>query len=208
MTEYELAVQAQQGDHNATMALWNKYKPVSMSILKKVAHLTSEELESEVFMVFHHKLFDLFDPAKIGCKPENWTFSFMVVGGMKNLRSKLINQSKKYNSVMSGVYYTEQNDGDESAPQDRINYRLYGAAVHETYNPERLIIAAEDPVSSRVERFYAKLSAFEKAVLAERRAGFKLQQIADKFSCSLSKVKSHLRRAKEIASQEFEVMYA
>lgn len=211
-TEFELACGAKAGNQEDLMTLWSMYKNVCMGILYKVAHLENAELESEAFIVFHHKLFDLFDPNKIGCKPENWSFSFMVTGGMKNLRSKLINESKRYNEAVK-LSYVESDDEEDTqsvsqSSQDRINYQLYGAHTFNVYNPEKLVISQEEPMDMRVKSFYAKLSAFEKALLEKRRAGLKLQEIADEFNCSLSKVKSHLKYAKEVASQVFEVAYA
>lgn len=210
-TEFELACGAKAGNQEDLLQLWSLYKNVCMSILYKVAHLENEELESEAFIVFSHKL-DLFDPNKIGVKPESWSFSFMVTGGMKNLRSKLINESKRYNEVVK-LSYVESDDGEATesvaqSSQDKINYQLYGAHTFDVYNPEKLVIAQEDPLDARVRRFYSRLSAFEKALLEKRRAGLKLQEIADEFGCSLSKVKSHLKYAKEIASSVFEVAYA
>jgi len=210
-TEFELACGAKAGNQEDLLQLWSLYKNVCMSILYKVAHLENEELESEAFIVFSHKL-DLFDPNKIGVKPESWSFSFMVTGGMKNLRSKLINESKRYNEVVK-LSYVESDDGEATesvaqSSQDKINYQLYGAHTFDVYNPEKLVIAQEDPLDARVRRFYSRLSAFEKALLEKRRAGLKLQEIADEFGCSLSKVKAHLKYAKEIASSVFEVAYA
>lgn len=210
-TEFELACGAKAGNQEDLLQLWSLYKNVCMSILYKVAHLENEELESEAFIVFSHKL-DLFDPNKIGVKPESWSFSFMVTGGMKNLRSKLINESKRYNEVVK-LSYVESDDGEATesvaqSSQDKINYQLYGAHTFDVYNPEKLVIAQEDPMDARVRRFYSRLSAFEKALLEKRRAGLKLQEIADEFGCSLSKVKAHLKYAKEIASSVFEVAYA
>lgn len=210
-TEFELAVGAKAGNQEDLMTLWSMYKNVCMSILYKVAHMENEDLECEAYIVFAHKLFDLFDPAKIGVKPENWTFSFMVTGGMKNLRSKLINESKRYNEAVKLSYVESDEEDTQSvaqSSQDRINYQLYGAHTFDVYNPEKLVISQEEPLDLRVKLFYARLSAFEKALLEKRRAGLKLQEIADEFNCSLSKVKSHLKYAKEVASQVFEVAYA
>lgn len=210
-TEFELAVGAKAGNQEDLMTLWSKYKNVCMGILYKVAHLENTELESEAFIVFHHKLFDLFDPNKIGCKPESWTFSFMVTGGMKNLRSKLINESKRYNAAVKLSYIESDEEDTQSvsqSSQDSINFKLYGEHAFDVYNPEKLVISQEETMDSRVKRFYAKLSAFDKALLEKRRAGRKLQEIADEFNCSLSKVKSHLKYAREVASQVFEVAYA
>ena len=53
----------------------------------------------------------------------------------------------------------------------------------DVYNPEKLVISQEEPLDLKVKLFYAKLSAFEKALLEKRRAGLKLQEIADEFNC-------------------------
>ena len=209
MNEYELAVAAKAGDKEAELKLWEMYKNVCMGILYKVAHMENKELESEAYLIFYHKLYDLFEPQKIGVKPESWSFSFMITGGMKNLRSRLINESKKYNENVK-MFYTETEDEDNTdfAVQDAINCKLYGTHVYDLYNPEKLLIKQEEPIDRRVSRFYARLSFFEKALLEKRRAGLKLQEIADEFGCSLSKVKTHLKYAKQVASEVFEVQYA
>ncbi|MGL5913564.1 MAG: RNA polymerase sigma factor [Bacteroidales bacterium] len=205
MNEFELASRAKTGDKKAVEILWNRYKTVSSSILWCVAHMEKEELESEAFMLFMHKL-DLFDPKKIGQTEENWSFSFMITGGMKNLRNKLINQNRKYCEEVKTSYEESEEEG---VNQWGANKALFGLHVYDRYNTEEIIIRSEEESTERrVKNLYAKLSVFEKVVLEKRRAGLKLQEIADELGCSLSKVKSHLKIAKQVASRVFEVSYA
>jgi DNA-directed RNA polymerase specialized sigma24 family protein len=62
--------------------------------------------------------------------------------------------------------------------------------------------------SERIKAFYAKLTDFERCILECRREGLTLAKIASKFKCHTTTVKLHLKRAKQIASMEFQVAYA
>jgi DNA-directed RNA polymerase specialized sigma24 family protein len=62
--------------------------------------------------------------------------------------------------------------------------------------------------TERVKAFYTKLTDFERGILEYRREGLTLAKIADRFKCHISTVKLHLKKAKQIASREFQVAYA
>jgi DNA-binding NarL/FixJ family response regulator len=82
--------------------------------------------------------------------------------------------------------------------QDIFNY----------YNPERIVIESlHESDTERVKVFYAKLTDFERNILECRRNGLTLAKIADKFKCHVTTVKLHLKKAKQIASMEFDVAY-
>jgi DNA-binding NarL/FixJ family response regulator len=77
------------------------------------------------------------------------------------------------------------------------------------YNPERMVVdSLHEDDTERVKSFYAKLTDFERGILECRREGLTLAKIANKFNCHITTVKLHLKKAKEIASMEFQVAYA
>ena len=205
MTDYQNAVAAQDGNKNAELELWNKYKGVCLGILRKVQGMEAGDKESEAYLLFHHKLYDLFDRNKIEVSPESWTFSYMVIGGCKNLRSKLIRQSQR-DQEFCNFSYVE--GGGEDILQDTLNMDVYGAHTFDQYNTEEIAIRNTVPLSGRVKRFYAKLTAQEKLILAKRRAGMLLREIADELDCSVSTVKLRIQRARQIANQEILLNFA
>jgi DNA-directed RNA polymerase specialized sigma24 family protein len=81
--------------------------------------------------------------------------------------------------------------------------------IFNRYNPERIVVGGlRENDAERVKAFYAKLSDFERGILECRREGLTLAKIADRFKCHVTTVKLHLKKAKEIASMEFQVAYA
>jgi len=77
------------------------------------------------------------------------------------------------------------------------------------YNHERIVVdSLQDNDTGRAKAFYVRLSDFERGILECRREGLTLAKIADKFKCHVTTVKLHLKKAKEIASMEFQVAYA
>jgi DNA-directed RNA polymerase specialized sigma24 family protein len=87
--------------------------------------------------------------------------------------------------------------------------RAVNPEIYSYYNPERIVVEKlRGDDSERVKAFYAKLTDFERGILECRREGLTLAKIADKFKCHVTTVKLHLKRAKQIASREFQVAYA
>jgi DNA-directed RNA polymerase specialized sigma24 family protein len=77
------------------------------------------------------------------------------------------------------------------------------------FNPEKMVIESlREDDAERVKNFYAKLTDFERGILEYRRKGLTLAEVADKFKCHVTTVKLHLKKAKQIASAEFQVAYA
>jgi DNA-directed RNA polymerase specialized sigma24 family protein len=95
--------------------------------------------------------------------------------------------------------------GSEAAVfQNAVNQDVFNR-----YNPERIVIESlRGDDAERVKSFYAKLTDFERGILECRREGLTLTKIAGKFKCHVTTVKLHLKRAKKIASMEFQVAYA
>lgn len=203
MSEFDQTVAAKNGDANAWLNLWNKYRGVMVGTLACVIGYTEEELESEAYELFAHKL-QIFEPTKVCVSHDSFTFSFMVINGAKNLRDRLINQSRRLGTLDDNEYVEFLS---EDAGVVKMNTFV---PEHETNKYAADLIVTRDPkedMTVRIKRFYNKLNSFQKDVLRLRRAGFKLQEIADELNCSLSRVKDNLYRAKVTASSEFGVAF-
>jgi DNA-directed RNA polymerase specialized sigma24 family protein len=103
-----------------------------------------------------------------------------------------------------------EKDDDNFADSDTVTFqRAADLSIFNYYNPERLVIESlHEDDTERVKAFYAKLTDFERGILECRREGLTLAKTADKFKCHVTTVKLHLKRAKQIASKEFQVAYA
>jgi DNA-directed RNA polymerase specialized sigma24 family protein len=115
----------------------------------------------------------------------------------------------------SEFQYAEGSDIMEKDKEDFIGSEAanFQKAVNQDifsyYNPERIVVESlRKDDAERVKLFYAKLTDFERGIFECRREGLTLAKIACKFKCHVSTVKLHLKRAKEIASVEFQVAYA
>jgi DNA-binding NarL/FixJ family response regulator len=103
-----------------------------------------------------------------------------------------------------------EKDEDDFIGSEAANFqRAVNQEIFNYYNPERIMIESlgKDD-AERVKAFYAKLTDFEREILECRRQGLTLAKIANKFKCHVTTVKLHLKRAKQIASMEFQVAYA
>lgn len=205
--DFELAVAAKNANANAWMELWGRYRKPMMGIIARVKGMTQDEICSEAYELFAHKL-NLFDATKVKVNPAAFTFSFMVVQGAKNRRTRLINESKR-NDYLSDNEYTE------AAPtlSDKKLTVTHATRLPEweatKYSAETLYVRSnEDTETARINRLYKNLSSFQKDALRLRRAGYKLREIAEMLDCSISKVKVNIRDAKLVASEIFEVAYA
>jgi DNA-binding NarL/FixJ family response regulator len=115
----------------------------------------------------------------------------------------------------SELQYAEEADTIEKDEENFIGseaanfQRAVNPDIFNTYNPERIVVNKlhKDDVE-RVKAFYAKLTDFEREILKYRREGLTLAKIARKFKCHVTTVKLHLKKAKKIASTEFQVAYA
>jgi DNA-directed RNA polymerase specialized sigma24 family protein len=111
-------------------------------------------------------------------------------------------------------FYTEgtessETEDDFSGSEASTYQKAVYPHIFNQYNPERIVIESlKEDDTERVKAFYAKLTDFERGILECRREGLTLTKIAVKFKCHVTTVKLHLKRAKEIASREFQVAYA
>jgi DNA-binding NarL/FixJ family response regulator len=103
----------------------------------------------------------------------------------------------------------EKDEGDFIGSEAANFQRAANPEIFNYYNPERIVVdSLRDNDTERVKAFYAKLTDFERGILECRREGLTLAKIADRFKCHVTTVKLHLKKAKEIASMEFQVAYA
>lgn len=221
--EYEMTCAAQDGNGKAWMSLWNHYQDLLMSRLIAAKGLSRIELESEACEVFANKLAS-FNREKVSSENAFSMFSWLYCAVI-NRTNKLIRQRKREvhlyfenvnansgsekvpDSPYTKVYLYEEEPEDLNPLQNQmlgINEEIYN-----TYNPERLVVQGlHDDDTERVKAFYAKLSQFDRDILAARREGLTLTQVAKKFCCSVTTVKNHVSRAKQYADDIFQVCYA
>jgi len=115
INEFDLTVAAHNGDQAAAAVLWKRYKRRMMGVIGKYNYrlyqLSDEELESEAADLFMHKLKNIFKPEKVRKSHDEWSFSYMLTGGSRNLRDKIINKNRNYG------YYVDGYDEGEDVPE-------------------------------------------------------------------------------------------
>jgi RNA polymerase sigma factor (sigma-70 family) len=208
-SEFDLCVAAKNGDSEANLQLWEIYRPVAFSMLKRVPKMTTEEKLSEAYMLFLHKL-GLFDPLKVerARNPDTFTFRYMMTGGLKNLRRKLFYNLKKDFSNVSWTPF--EDSGGIDCPYKFTEFKPYhhekeyiDNEYFETYSPEKRIFHSDEELLEKAKKLYGKLSTFQHNILNLRREGLTQMEIADRLHCSLTTVKAHLSGAKRKAAQIF-----
>jgi DNA-binding CsgD family transcriptional regulator len=208
--EYHVVIRAKAGDRIAFGKLWNAYRFIMIGMLKYLKYLTPEEKESEAALVLIRKL-ELFNPAKVNKSPETWTFSYMLTGGMKNARRKLVNAMKNESVVKLGIRETfldisvSSSDypvysSGQCADVVALNYYDYV----EKNSPERYALtAAGGSADEKMRKLEKGLSPFQGAVLSFRRAGLTLREVADRMGCGYTTVRMHIKKAELIAALIF-----
>jgi DNA-directed RNA polymerase specialized sigma subunit len=209
-SEFELCLAAKNGDVSANIQLWRKYIPVVNSLLRQVPGMTPEEKLSEAYMLFMHKL-ELFDPQKVleARNPDTFTFSYMMIGGLKNLRGKLFTSKKNELKNVSWTPFEDDQKTDcpykftEFNPyyqrKEYINNELFNA-----YSPENSIFRNSDKrLNEKAKKLYGELSEFQCNILNLRREGMTLQEIGNKFHCSKTKIRTYILKAKRKAAEIF-----
>jgi hypothetical protein len=216
-SEFNLTIRAKNGEASANLELWKRYKPVAISILKPVRGLSFEEKMSEAYMIFLHKL-EIFNPSKViaARNPGTFTFSYMIIGGLKNLKQKLITEWKRHNNNVSfnpldgdrGGYYgfdkeyhfiISDKEGKYYLTTEQVNTDLF--YLNDPINI--LTKNSERELKKKELLFYGKLSDFQKKILEMRREGKTYQEISNICSCSCTKIKKHYVKAKDIANKIF-----
>jgi DNA-directed RNA polymerase specialized sigma24 family protein len=214
--EYFVAVKAKSGDKHAARVLWEAYRPMMIGMLRGCKYLTVSEKESEAALVFFRKL-ELFDPAKVNKLPEQWTFSYMLTGGMKNARNKIQNHCKRESIIRCGLmeqFFEEPISTATSdypiggfLPVNVVDFNPY--EYWEKNNPELYALRIFDgSMQTKLRRLQKRISPLEAAILEFRRAGLSIRAIADQMGCSQSTIKNHIKKAKSIASRVFDIDFS
>jgi hypothetical protein len=211
-SEFMQAVRAKIGDKAAFKKLWGKYRPVMSGMFRFCKNLTADERVSEAALVFVSKL-EMFNPEKIGkISQEDWSFSYMLTGGVKNARDKIIRHSKK--DVKKCVVGYEEKVRDEDDPSYYAGNTFPVALdvnrydYEEKYNPEIHALRAVDvPLEDKQKALMEKLSPLQITILQLRQAGKTVQEIADEMGCGFTKVRLNIVKARELASSIFDVKY-
>jgi hypothetical protein len=218
-SEFDLTVRAKNGDPSANLELWKRYKPVAISILKPVPGLSFEEKISEAYMIFIHKL-EIFNPDKVLAvrNPDTFTFSYMVIGGFKNLKLRLITKWKDHNNHVSfmplddgfGIY------GDKEYPYlviDKKGFYLVKDKIDMNFfdsnNPANILLSKESTkkLPKKEQLLYARLTDFQKKILEMRREGKTFIDIGNALGCSITKIRRYYSDAKNMANKIFGVNY-
>jgi DNA-directed RNA polymerase specialized sigma24 family protein len=212
--EFMLAVRAKIGDRKAFEKLWKKYCPVMTGMFRFCRNLTKEERASEAALVFVRKL-ELFCPEKIGQVPKDWTFSYMLTGGVKNARDKIIRHSIK--DVDHDLDFDEETLYTDTMNQ---NFAIVGKTLstmievnkfeyEEKYNPELYAMRTADvSLEEKEKALMTKLSPVQRTILQLRQAGKTLKEIADEMGCGFAKVRMSIIKAREVASSVFDIEYS
>lgn len=193
INEFDLTVSAHNGDQEATTILWKRYKRKMMGVIGKYNYrlyqLSNEELESEAAELFMYKLKNVFKPEKVRKSHNEWSFSYMLTGGSRNLRDKIINKSRNY-----GFYVDEYSEG-EGMPECAMEWNDW---EYRKYDPEKATIKAE------MEKILYQISTpFQKAILEFRQSGMTVQQIADRMGCGFAKVRRQILKVRYAATTVF-----
>jgi DNA-directed RNA polymerase specialized sigma24 family protein len=107
------------------------------------------------------------------------------------------------------TYAVEKEEEDFIGSEAANFQKAVNPDIYNYYNPERIVVEGlHEDDTERVKAFYAKLTDFDRVILECRREGLTLAKIANKLKCHVTTVKLHIKKAKEIASREFQVKYA
>jgi hypothetical protein len=218
-SEFNLTVLAKNGDASANLELWERYKPVAISLLKPVRGWSFEDKMSEAYMVFIHKL-EIFNPDKVLAvrDPDSFTFSYMVIGGLKNLKIKLIAKYKAHISHVSFVPLDEIGSRglDKEYPFIAIDKgRFYMATsridttLFNSNNPASILAqSTTNELKKKKQLLYSSLSSFQKQIIEMKREGKPLKEISKILGCSYTKLKDQYADAKHIAIEIFDLKFA
>lgn len=214
-SEFNLTVQAKNGDASANLELWKRYKPLTVSILKKVPGISYEDKLSEGYEVFLHKL-EYFNPEKVMAIQNTFSFGLIMIGGLKNLKLRLITRWKKEIGNVSYITFDDdcENGLDKVYPClvlefGNFEHRKYVQAkarqeLFDMASPENTMFQlTEDDLKSKEQLLYSKLTDFQKDILKLKQEGRTLKEIASILDCSLTTIKNHCVVAKSVAAKIF-----
>jgi hypothetical protein len=201
--DFDLAVAAKNGDQAAANILWLRYRRRMMGIIGKYNYrlyqLSNDELESEAAELFMHKLKEVFKPEKVRKSSGEWSFSYMLTGGSRNWRDKIITETRKHLRTND---YDERGNLSETHPNDSVPRALeWNDWEYTKYNPEKAALENEWDQEEKIMALNKRLTFFQKAILNLRRQGMTVQQIADRMGCGFTKVRVQIIKAKQAASE-------
>jgi DNA-binding NarL/FixJ family response regulator len=222
-SEFNLVVRAKNGDASANIELWERYKPVVASMLKIFPRMNQMEKLSEGYIVFLHKL-DLFNPEKV-CDANKFTFSYMLTGGIKNLRKHLFYRLRHDSENVSFIPYEDApesshepenvyekkypfllftNCGDDYEFKMDTAFERIRKESFDLYNPEiDTNKFSESELKEKEQLLYSKLTDLQKEILKLRKEKKLFSEIAEMLGRSDTNVRYHFNNAKSIAANIF-----
>lgn len=182
MTDENLAALAQQGDSDAELELFNKYR----SLINKFSRgyfLIGGDVEDLIQegMIGLFKAIKNFSPEK-----DASFFTFAALCIRRQIQSAVRNASTKKNSVLSSAVPIMDEDNDD-----------FGVfTISDGLSPDKLLIASEtqNQISSELQKL---LSPLEFDVLKHYLAGLSYGEIADKTQQSKKSIDNALSRIKK-----------
>jgi DNA-directed RNA polymerase specialized sigma subunit len=159
---------------------------------------------------FIHEL-EIFNPDKVLAvrNPDTFTFSYMVIGGFKNLKLRLITKWKDHNNHVSFMPLDDSfgNCGDKEYPylvKDKIDMNFF-----DSNNPANILLSKESTkkLPKKEQLLYDKLTDFQKKILEMRREGKTFIDIGNALGCSSTKIRRYYSDAKNTANKIFGVNY-
>ena len=206
VSELELTIAAHNGDQVATIMLYNRYRLKLIGMIGKYNYmfykLSQAEMESEVAEIFMHKLRNVFKPEKVKKASDVWSFSFILTGGIKNLRYKLANQFRNYDMFIDSYNETDVPSGSARLDQCVLCALEWNDYEFTKYAPENKVLKGEN-LEIKKKILYQKLTLFQKTILKFRQSGMPVWEVADNMGCSYRKVRKEIINIKEIAHLVF-----
>ena len=194
--DFVLCCRSKKGDTEALTVLWERYRNYMIrifSVFSLYHNLETSEIESESFILFSHKL-DIFNPDKVKKEKSEWSFSYMLSGGVVNERDKLRNRKIKE--------WKNENTFNDIA---EIKQEFWPAFLTMRYNPENLF--SKNHLAEKKELFLKQLTDEQNSILQLRRKGVTVAGIADAMGCSVSKIRHRIYELKTQAKLIFEYTY-
>jgi DNA-binding CsgD family transcriptional regulator len=216
-SEYDLTLRAKNGDASANIELWQYYKPVVISMLKVFPGMDKREKLSEGYLVFLHKL-DLFNPDKV-YDPNKFTLSYMLTGGLKNLRKHLFYKLRYESANISRKPFDDTPEvtadidypfllftdcGDDFEFKKEEAFERINKEVFNSYNPENTFIRLnENELKEKEQLLYSKLTDVQKEILQLRKDGRTYAEVAKMLGYSITTIKAYYLAAKDLAKEIF-----
>jgi DNA-directed RNA polymerase specialized sigma24 family protein len=149
--------------------------------------------------------------------PETFTFSYLLTGGIKNLKIKLFASQRNRSANISYIPYSEESSDtyfferkypfvviNASNFQDIQEYNeKVRDDVFEKDNPEKVMLQRDNDLKEKERIFNSQVTDFQKEILRLKRDGKTIKEISESLGCSITTVKNHTLIARTIAVQLF-----